>query len=53
MEWSPDVPRYKIGEDEIPPVSFADDNLTFFKGDEIDLILTTLEKITQLEKYLE
>ena len=42
---SPTVDRFSIYGTDIEPVSFADDNLTFLKGDNIDNIIQTLNKI--------
>ena len=47
---SPDVPRFVVYDTEIGPVYFADDELTLLKGDEIDLILSALQKIADYRR---
>ena len=42
---SPEVPRYRIGEVEISPVYFADDNACILDGADSQPILRTVEKI--------
>ena len=42
---SPEVPRYEIGDGEVAPVFYADDDLTLLQGDKVDLILAMLQKI--------
>ena len=44
---SPNVPRFRQRNDEIPPVFFADDAMLILKGDQIDLIIQVLQKIAQ------
>ena len=47
---SPDVPRYKIGNQGVEPISFADDNLLLLDGDKVDDIIRTVEKIKTYRK---
>ena len=42
---SPEVPRFKVGDEDINPVYFADDNATMFKGDDDGAFINVLIKI--------
>ena len=44
---SPTVPRYTVGNEEAPPVFFADDALLQLLGDRIDEIINMLQKISE------
>ena len=47
---SPEVPRFKVENMEIPAIFFADDELNLFTGTEINAIVATLKKISQFRK---
>ena len=47
---SQEVPRYKIQEQETPPVYFADDAMLILNGDKIDEIIMMLQKISEYYK---
>ena len=47
---SPEVPRFKVGDEEINPVYFADDNATMFKGDDVRAVINVLIKIASFEE---
>ena len=47
---SPTVPRFKIEEEEVDPIFFADDDLMLLEGDKIDLIIQMLTKISQFKQ---
>ena len=44
-----EVPRFKVGDKEINPVYFADDNATMFKGDDVGAVINVLIKIASFE----
>ena len=44
---SPAVPRYKISNEEAPPVFFADDAMLQLQGDRINEIIVMLQKISE------
>ena len=45
----PLVPRFKVGEEEVNPVYYADDNAPLLAGDNMDRIIVVLEKIASFE----
>ena len=45
-----EVPRFKVGDKEINPVYFADDNATMFKGDDVGAVINVLIKIASFEE---
>ena len=47
---SPEVPVYEVAHQQINPVYFADDMLMMLKGDQIEGIKHTLEKIAEFQK---
>ena len=47
---STEVPRYKIQEQDISPVFFADDAMLLLNGDRIDEIILMLQKISEYYK---
>ena len=47
---SPEVPVYEVAHQRINPVYFADDMLMMLKGDQINGIKHTLEKIAEFQK---
>ena len=42
---APEVPRYKIQDQDVAPVTFADDACLLLNGDETELIIQLLQKI--------
>ena len=46
---SVDVPRYEVNGTQIPPVFFADDNAMMLKADNVDTIISVLDKISAYE----
>ena len=45
-----EVPRYKVEDQEINPVYFADDNCMMFKGDNVESIVRVVNKIAAYEQ---
>ena len=43
------MPRFKIGDEEVNPVYYADDNAPLLAGDNMDRIIVVLEKIASFE----
>ena len=48
---SPEVPRYRIGEVEISPVYFADDNACILDGSDSQPILRIVEKMQAFKQF--
>ena len=47
LSTSPTVPRFKQRNEDVPPVYFADDAMLLLQGDQIDLVIETLQKISE------